>query len=356
MDFLDKTWIPKTAAGHHLLKISEISLNCSHTSVILAPMIGGNMNHADRPLVAENIIKQYDDKRAVDDISISIDRGECLALLGPNGAGKTTVCEILEGLIEADSGTVKIFGMDIKKDRQKILEKIGVQLQETNLYGRFTVKETLDLFASFYKETIPVNEIITKMQLDSKANEILKSLSGGQKQRVYLGSSIINKPELLFLDEPTTGLDPQARRQIWDIISEIKEDGRSILLTTHYMEEAEILADRIAIQDHGRIIAIGTPESLISEHIGGEIISVTFKEDISDEQKSQLVKQIDFSSAPTTVSNSQIEIPTNDATTNSVTILHTCSQLKIPVSGLSMRKGSLEDVFLKLTGRSIRDA
>jgi ABC-2 type transport system ATP-binding protein len=319
-------------------------------------MNGGNMNYADRPLVAEKLIKHYKNKCAVDEISISIDRGECLALLGPNGAGKTTVCEILEGLIEADSGVVKIFGMDIKKDRQKILEKVGVQLQETNLYGRFTVEETLNLFASFYKDTIPVEQIISKMQLDSKKNDILKNLSGGQKQRVYLGSSIINKPELLFLDEPTTGLDPQARRQIWDIIAEIKEDGRSILLTTHYMEEAEILADRIAIQDNGKIIAMGTPDSLINEHIGGEIISVTFSSEISPDEQSKLTKKIDFASSPVKITNSNIEIPTKNATKNSVTILELCSSLDIPVSGLSMRKGSLEDVFLKLTGRSIRDA
>lgn len=315
------------------------------------------MTETSRPLEASGLVKTYGTKKAVDGISIHVEKGECLALLGPNGAGKTTVCEILEGLRDADEGSVKLFGLELSKNKDELLQKIGVQLQETNLYGRFTVKETLNLFASFYKDFVPVNDIIKLMRLEAKENDLLKNLSGGQKQRVYLGSSLINKPELLFLDEPTTGLDPQARRQIWDIISEIKKDGRSILLTTHYMEEAEILADRIAIQDNGKIIAEGTPKELISAHIGSEIISLCFAEstDLS-EVASKLKSELNFIGKDPIVTADSIEVPTDNSSAHSIEILSACSKIGSPVTGLSMRKGSLEDVFLKLTGRSIRDA
>lgn len=307
-------------------------------------------------LKASGLTKSYKSKKAINGISLRVDKGECFALLGPNGAGKTTVCEILEGLREADQGEVEIFGLDLKTHKPKILQKIGVQLQETNLYGRFTVKETLNLFASFYDKTENVDHIIKLMQLEAKKDDILKNLSGGQKQRVYLGSSLINRPELLFLDEPTTGLDPQSRRKIWDMIEQIKMDGRSILLTTHYMDEAETLADRIAIQDHGQIIAEGSPGDLIREHIGDEIIELSI--DDPDEKTSFyeiLQDHTKFPGEKIMVIDNKIEIPTSDSSKDSVSLLELASTEGIRVQGISMRKGTLEDVFLKLTGRSIRD-
>lgn len=308
------------------------------------------------PLQAEGIKKVYGDKTAVDNISIHLNEGECLALLGPNGAGKTTLCEILEGLRTPDSGVIKIFGLSLPEHRDTILQKVGVQLQETNLYGRFTVKETLELFSSFYDSPKPVDEVIKLMQLESKENEILKNLSGGQRQRVYLGSSLINAPKLLFLDEPTTGLDPQSRRQIWDIIADIKNQGHSILLTTHYMEEAEVLADRIAIQDHGQIITEGKPNQLINDHIGKEIIRLTFENKtdldlLADAYQSEL----NLTEKPVILENC-LEIPTDEASSISIKAMEIATKKAFKISGLAIRKGSLEDVFLKLTGRSIRDA
>lgn len=246
-------------------------------------------------LSARGLTKRYKNLVAVDGVDLTVGPGECLALLGPNGAGKTTTVEMLEGLTVPDSGVVEIFGKRLPGERRAILEKVGVQLQETNLYKRYTVRETLTLFGSFYKEAQDPEVIMKRMSLTDKADVQLRKLSGGQKQRAYLGCALVNDPKLLFLDEPTTGLDPQARRAIWDLLRELKAEGRGILLTTHYMEEAEVLADRVAIIDHGKIIAEGTPQELIKR---------------------------------TGVDQVKVE----------------------------PRHGSLEDVFLKLTGRTLRDA
>ena len=249
---------------------------------------------AERPaLLAHGLTKQYGELRAVDGISLTVNRGECIALLGPNGAGKTTTVEMLEGLVRPDAGEITILGRSLATDRQFVLERIGVVLQETTLYKRYTVAETVGLFASFYAQTLSPEVVLKRLQLEDKASTQLRNLSGGQRQRVYLACALINDPELLFLDEPTTGLDPQARRSIWELIAELKKEGRSVLLTTHYMEEAEVLADRVLIIDHGKVIAEGTPQQLIRDTCG------------------EMVKQV--------------------------------------------RQGTLEDVFLQLTGRSMRN-
>jgi ABC-2 type transport system ATP-binding protein len=250
------------------------------------------MGHATPALEARGLVKRYKDLTAVAGVDLKVGRGECLALLGPNGAGKTTTVEMLEGLLAPDAGQVLILGESLAQNRRGLLEKVGVLLQETNLYKRYTVRETLELFASFYEKSLDPEAIMTRLGLTDKADVQLRRLSGGQKQRVYLGAALINDPDLLFLDEPTTGLDPQARRAIWDLVQAIKAEGKSILLTTHYMEEAEVLADRVAIMDQGKIIVEGTPRELI-DSIGAVQV---------------------------------------------------------------VRNGTLEDVFLKMTGRSIRDA
>ena len=225
-------------------------------------------------LEAKNISKAFKAFEAVKGISLSVKHGECLALLGPNGAGKTTTFEMLEGLLKPDSGESCLFGKTWQADRSEILSRIGVQLQETSLYKRFTVKETLDLFGSFYKKRRSISELLELVELTDKIDTELRNLSGGQKQRVYIAAALINDPELIFLDEPTTGLDPLARRGVWKIIENLKKQGVGILLSTHHMEEAEFLASRVVIMDTGKIIAEGTSEELIAKHAGGEKVTV----------------------------------------------------------------------------------
>ena len=215
--------------------------------------------------------KRFADVVAVDGLDLTVDAGECFGLLGPNGAGKTTTIEICEGLTPPDEGVVEVLGQRWDRDERALRERLGIQLQETKLAEKLTVEETVRLFRSFYARGREVDEVIDVVQLDEKRGARVGKLSGGQKQRLALACALVGDPELLFLDEPTTGLDPQSRRQLWDLITELKASGRSIVLTTHYMDEAERLCDRVAIVDHGRVIALGTPRELIAglgaEHV-----------------------------------------------------------------------------------------
>src|SRR3954464_9370004 len=221
------------------------------------------------PLAVRGLRKRYDDVIAVDGLDLEIAAGECFGLLGPNGAGKTTTIEICEGLLEADEGEVSVLGMSWKHDEKRLRQRLGIQLQDTQLGEKLTVNETLRLFRSFYKAGAEVDQVIARVQLDEKRDARVGKLSGGQKQRLALACSIVGDPDLLFLDEPTTGLDPQSRRQLWELIEEFKATGRTTVLTTHYMDEAEVLCDRVAIVDHGKIIAQGSPRELI-ESLGAE--------------------------------------------------------------------------------------
>ncbi len=260
------------------------------------------------------------------------------------------------------SGCLAIFGMDMQKQRATILERVGVLLQETNLYKRYTVKETLQLFSSFYKNPDDPLDIIDRMNLQDKANVQLKNLSGGQKQRVYLGACLINNPELIFLDEPTTGLDPQSRRSIWDLLNALKSQHKSIILTTHYMEEAEKLADRIIILDHGKIIAEGTLNQLITTHCDGQVITFSLSTNQQQILSDELPKVLAALKADQQVFNSavpvgnRVEIVTQSTSSMITAILDTLKKHNYEIQELNMRSGSLEDVFIKLTGRSIRDA
>ena len=221
-------------------------------------------------LVVRGLKKSYGDVRAVDGLDLEIRSGECFGLLGPNGAGKTTTVEICEGLLERDSGELQLLGMTWEKDADSLRERLGIQLQDTQLSEKLTVTETLELFRSFYDRGREVSDVIDLVQLDEKKNARVGTLSGGQKQRLAVACALVGDPELLFLDEPTTGLDPQSRRQLWSLIEEFKATGRTILLTTHYMDEAERLCDRVAIVDHGHIIAEGSPHELI-DSIGATV-------------------------------------------------------------------------------------
>src|SRR5580658_9496494 len=212
--------------------------------------------------------------RAVDGIDLEVHPGECFGLLGPNGAGKTTTIEICEGLTAPDAGTVELLGLNWKTGADQLRQRIGIQLQETQFPEKLTVEEVLRLFRSFYRGGISVDEAIRLAQLEEKRRARVGGLSGGQKQRLVMATALVGDPELLFLDEPTTGLDPQARRHLWDLVEDLKCAGRTIILTTHYMDEAEQLCDRVAIMDHGKVIALGTPNELIAEEGSEGIVEV----------------------------------------------------------------------------------
>jgi ABC-2 type transport system ATP-binding protein len=217
--------------------------------------------------------KRYGDVVAVAGLSLTVQRGECFGLLGPNGAGKTTTIEILEGLLEPDEGEVEVLGLRWRTHAVELRQRLGIQLQETQLADKLTVAETIRLFRSFYERGRPVEELMQIVELESKRDSWVIKLSGGQKQRLALACALAGSPDLLFLDEPTTGLDPQSRRQLWGVLERFRADGGTIVLTTHYMDEAQVLCDRVAIVDHGRVIALGTPQELIAKLTAPRVVT-----------------------------------------------------------------------------------
>ena len=230
------------------------------------PTAGLQNREPDAPLAVrcENLSKRYADVVAVDGLSLYVRRGECFGLLGPNGAGKTTTIEILEGLLTPDAGDVEVLGRRWATDEDELRQRLGIQLQETQLAEKLTVEETLRLFRSFYHRGRSIDELVQLVELETKRRSWVGKLSGGQKQRLAVACALAGDPDLLFLDEPSTGLDPQSRRQLWGVLQRFRATGGTILMTTHYMDEAEVLCDRVAIVDHGRIIALDTPKALVS--------------------------------------------------------------------------------------------
>lgn len=219
-----------------------------------------------KPIIkVDQLVKTYDGKNVVDSVSFEVQKGEIFGILGPNGAGKTTTLEMLEALRPIDGGTATIDGIDVAKQPKHIKNIIGIQLQSTMFYDKLTLREQLKMFASLYGQTVDADALLAKVQLTDKAKSYVEQLSGGQKQRFAIASTLVNNPTVLFLDEPTTGLDPQARRNLWDLIKEIRDGGITIVLTTHYMDEAELLCDRLVIMDNGKIITIDTPHNLIQQ-------------------------------------------------------------------------------------------
>ena len=290
-------------------------------------------------LAVKNLVKEYKSILAVNGASFSVEKGICFGLLGPNGAGKTTTIEVIEDVIPPTSGDIIYKG---QPRTPAFKDEVGIQFQTTSLLGFLTVRETLETFQNLYRQAADIDQLVGMCQLVDFQHQYNDKISGGQRQRFLLAMALINRPELMFLDEPSTGLDPQARHNLWDLIQQIKQEGKTIILTTHYMEEAQYLCDQIAIMDYGKIIASGTPRELIKQH-SPEMTVILPAENFDHE--------LEDLALPYRKINGNVEIKTND--------VNSCLDLlishRVDLSDLTVRSPSLESVFLNLTGRQLRD-
>lgn len=310
---------------------------------------------AETIVEVDHLVKRYGRFIAVNDISFTIRRGEIFGLLGPNGAGKTTTLEIIEGLRRSDSGRAAVDGLDVRSNRRAVQQRIGVQLQTTTLFEGLTVRETIHLFGSFYPVARPADDLLREVALEEKAGAMPTDLSGGQRQRLALALALVNDPALLFLDEPTTGLDPQSRRLLWDTILRLRERGKTVVLTTHFMDEAQTLCDRIAILDGGRIIAQDTPSGLIglldaSATIDCMLVTAPHGQPLDAAALRQLpsVSDVQTKAERVRIFSAHIE-------KTLVALFQHAEALGVSVEHLLVQAPTLEDVFLKLTGRGLRD-
>jgi ABC-2 type transport system ATP-binding protein len=308
----------------------------------------------DHAVRCRGLVKRYAELTAVDGLDLDVERGECFGLLGPNGAGKTTTIEILEGLLAPDAGDVEILGRRWETDRGWLRARLGIQLQETQLADKLTVEETVRLFRSFYPDGPTVDALLDTVELTAKRNAWVVKLSGGQKQRLSIACAMSGKPDLLFLDEPTTGLDPQSRRQLWSVLERFRETGGTVLLTTHYMDEAHALCDRVGIMDHGRLIALGTPGALVAA-LGAQHVIAFAVADRSrlpaDDRLRALPGVNDVRHEEDTVALASSEVHRAVPA-----LLDALREQQVDLSSLTTHSATLEDVFVTLTGRHLRDA
>lgn len=290
-------------------------------------------------LEVDNLVKDYPGVRAVDGVSFAVDEGRCFGLLGPNGAGKTTTLEILEGITDADEGTIHFHGTPRSDDYRQV---VGIQFQNTALQDFQTVREALKLFDSFYARHRPIDELVELCNLGELLDRDTRKLSGGQRQRLLLAIALVNDPELVFLDEPTTGLDPQSRRNFWSLVEGIKAEGKTILLTTHYMEEASVLCDEIAVIDRGRIIKRGRPEKLLAQHFPRALVRVPLHALSNPELlPTGFEPRGEYAIAPTNDIEATLQLLTQSA---------------VPLDELHISTPTLDDLFLKLTGHGLRES
>ncbi len=304
----------------------------------------------DWAIEASGLHKRFRAVEAVRGLDLAVARGEVFGLLGPNGAGKTTSLEMLEGLVRPDTGEIRILGLDWRHDGREIRCRIGVQFQSTELDNKVKVREALELFGSYYPKARKADELLRLLQLEDKAEAYQSKLSGGQRQRLALGLALVNDPELVFLDEPTTGLDPQARQGLWELVRQLKAEGRTVLITTHYMDEAEALCDRIGIMDHGRILQLGTPRELIASLDQPSVAEIEFSGFAPEVAPfaAHLGQTVE-------VKANLWAVPLADPRRDLQRVLAAVEALDLPMRQLNVRRASLEDVFLQRTGRSLRD-
>ncbi|MFA5314268.1 MAG: ABC transporter ATP-binding protein [Methanomassiliicoccales archaeon] len=300
---------------------------------------------AEHVIEVKNLVKSYGDLKAVDGTNFHVDKGEVFSILGPNGAGKTTTVEMMECLRKPTSGTISVLGFDVTKEPSEIRKKVGILPQEFNTYDLLTVKENIDYFGAMFDQRLPTQDLLDAVNLNEKKDVFFKNLSGGLKQRVGVAIAMVNDPEIIFLDEPTTGLDPKARREVWDIIRDLKKRGKTVILTTHYMEEAEILSDRLAIMNEGKFIAYDTPRAIIKEYGYGTLCVI----------KSGNKAVADILNAQ----GLNCELKENDVhcwmqnKTDLQSIFRQLESSGAYYDEVLVKRSSLEDVFLRLTGRNL---
>jgi ABC-2 type transport system ATP-binding protein len=309
-------------------------------------------------VVIDGLVKYYPHPdggtfAAVDGVGFSVRSGEIFGILGPNGAGKTTTLEIVEGLTPADGGSVRVLGLDPLSDPKAVQERIGVQLQSSSYFEYLRLGELLELFGSFYPTSLPADELLERVGLGEKRNALVNELSGGQAQRFSIVAALVNDPAIVFLDEPTTGLDPQARRAVWEVVRTLADEGRTVVLTTHYMEEAETLSDRVAVIDHGRIAALDTPTTLIARHGSGQTIAFTVPAAVPVEELEALDAVDTVLSRINGTATYELVVDQVDAAVAGLYAWATSRGLQL--RDVRIRTSTLEDVFLNLTGRRLRD-
>ena len=298
----------------------------------------------------DDLSKRYGELKAVDGVSFGVERGEVFGILGPNGAGKTTTLECIEGLVQPTSGAIGVLGLDVQREPQKVKERIGVQLQASAYFDHLKLKEILDLFGMFYNRKVDAIELLEQVNLADRADAIVNKLSGGQQQRFTIAATLVNDPEVVFLDEPTTGLDPQARRNLWELVQSMNEAGRTIVLTTHYMEEAEFLCDRIAIMDRGKIVALDTPLNLVRS------LPVPYQVKIGAECADRLDEMRGLAGVKEAISeDSGVRLLSTDASATVPALMEWATGTDVKLTHLEVVPSNLEDVFLSITGRALRE-